>query len=115
MKNFYEKEINKTKRYYSSMVSCGDLQSKKTISRLQSQLKVLKENKENVLEAKKLMFPYEDNKKSQISDDVDPLEKEIEIRRLRQRIEELESERNENIYDKSVYMEGSYWMSNLFL
>ena len=64
LKSFYEKEINKVKRYYSSMVSSSDIQAKKTISRLQSQLKTIKENKENALESKQLLFPYEQIRKT---------------------------------------------------
>lgn len=112
LKNFYEKEINNVKRHYSSMLSCGDIQAKKTISRLQSQLKLKKENKENLMESKNLLFPFDENKK--IDGDAKK-EKEYEIKNLKKRIEQLEHEKNENLYDKTIYMEGSYWMSILFL
>ena len=111
MKNNYEKEIAKVKRHYSSMISSGDVQAKKTISRLQSQLKSIKENnKENVLESKGMFFTIDENKKSEENDK----EKQEIIKTLKNRIEDLEIEKNESVYDKTVYIEGSYWMRNKF-
>ena len=111
MKNNYEKEIAKVKRHYSSMISSGDVQAKKTISRLQSQLKSIKENnKENVLESKGMFFTIDENKKSEENDK----EKQEIIKTLKNRIEDLEIEKNESVYDKTDYIEGSYWMRNKF-
>lgn len=94
------------------MISSGDVQAKKTISRLQSQLKSIKENnKENVLESKGMFFATDENKKSEENDK----EQQEIIKRLKNRIEELEIEKNESVYDKTVYIEGSYWMRNRFL
>ena len=108
MKSHFEKEIAKVKRHYSSMISSGDVQAKKTIARLQGQLKSIKEtNKENVFESKGMFFAMDENKKQQGALDLD---REQEIKKLKIRIEELEIEKNESVYDKTVYIEGSYWM-----
>ena len=111
MKTSYEKEISKVKRHYSSMISSGDVQSKKTISRLQSQLKLLKENKENVGESKNLFYPCDESKKHQSSNEFEGI-KNLEIKKLKNRIDELENEKNEN---KTVYIEGSYWMRMIII
>lgn len=93
------------------MISSSDMQAKKTVARLQSQLKLIKEkeNKENG-EFKTYLFPFEETRKHQISNGPEETEKDSEIRRLQERIEFLENKKEE-LYDKTAYMEGSYWMS----
>lgn len=109
MKSAHEKEIGKIKRHYSSMASCGDIQAKKTISRLQAQIKIMKENKENIGESKNLFNFFGENKKNMTNDSE---EREYQIKKLKSKIEEMESEKNDLLYDKSSYFEGSYWTSN---
>lgn len=113
VKNLYEKEISKIKRQYSSIASYGDIQAKKTISRLQAQVKSMKENKENLIESKHLFSIFEENKKNP-SEEYENKESSLEIRKLKSKIEELENEKLDKLYDKSSYIEGSYWMSNEF-
>lgn len=77
---------------------------------MQAQVKSMKENKENLIESKHLFSLYEENKKSS-SEEYENKESCIEIRKLKSKIEELENEKLDKLYDKSSYIEGSYWMS----